>query len=215
MNPTCTLDPVTETPLHALLEGARRGDREALEELFGRLYPRVQRMVHGHLARDMRQGRPWLAARFSTGDVVQEVFRSVLQDLDAFSGSGEEALIGYIAMVVRNRLIDAIRFHEASRRDGRRGGSETAVWREPGQDEGPAAAAATAEEVRRLHEALEEFPERERLLLRARYEGTRSLRELAEQLGYSSESAARRAFHAAQARLALRLTTPGQGEGEA
>jgi len=212
MNGTRLALTVNETPLHLLLEGARQGDREALEELFERLYPRVQRMVHGHLARDMRQGRPWLASRFSTGDVVQEVFRSVLSDLDSFSGSGEDALIGYLAMVVRNRLIDAIRFHEASRRDGRRRGSETAAWRAPDQGEGPDAAAATAEEVRRLHEALAAFPEREQLLLRARYEGTVSLRELAEQLGYSSESAARRAFHAAQAKLAMRLSSPGGEE---
>jgi RNA polymerase sigma factor (sigma-70 family) len=213
MNGTLDLRTVTEIPLNALLDGAREGDRAALEALFERLYPRVQRMVHGHLARDMRQGRPWLAARFSTGDVVQEVFRSVLADMSAFAGDTEDALIGYLAMVVRNRLIDAIRFHEASRRDGRRSGSETAALGTPDAEDGPAAAAATAEEVRRLHDALAEFPERERLLLRARFEDTRSLRELADQLGYSSESAARRAFHAAQARLALRLSEPGEERG--
>jgi len=50
--------------------------------------------------------------------------------------------------------------------------------------------------------------------LRARLEGLASFRELAEQLGYGSESAARRAFFEAQARLVLRLRAPPSAGGE-
>ena len=62
-----------------------------------------------------------------------------------------------------------------------------------------------SERLERLHAALADFEPREQHLLRARLDGVASFRELAAQLGYGSDSAARRAFYDAQARLALRL----------
>ena len=64
----------------SLLARARQGDDAALDQLLERYYPVVQEMVHRSLSRDLRTKRPWLIARFSTGDVVQEVFRSVLTE---------------------------------------------------------------------------------------------------------------------------------------
>ena len=200
------IEPDPDGPdFHEQLAAARGGDQEALDALFQRFYPRVQRMVHHSLATDLRTNRPWLTARFSTGDVVQEVFRSVLKDLEVFEGRNEHAFVGYLAMIVRNRILDAIRFHEAARRDGRRGSVPAEDSRLPSGEDDPAEARATEEEMRRFHDAVGEFPERERLLLRARFEQAESVQNLAEQLGYTSPSAARRAFYAAQARLALML----------
>lgn len=103
-----TLDPVSvSTPFMALLEAAKRSDPEALDTLVRRFYPEVQRIVHHRLAKDMRQHRPWIAARFSTGDVVQQVFEGVLRDLGAFAGETEEAFVGYLAAVVRTRTRDS------------------------------------------------------------------------------------------------------------
>ncbi|MEM8710313.1 MAG: sigma-70 family RNA polymerase sigma factor [Planctomycetota bacterium] len=188
-----------------VLNAAKDGDQVAIGEIFELFYPRVKRLVHRSLATDLRNSRPWLTARFSTGDVVQEVFRSVLGDLESFGGSTERAFTGYLTMVVRNRIIDAIRFHEAERRDGRRGALPIAEEEHEGASDSPANAAANAEELDRFHEALKTFPEREQLLLRARFEETASFAELTEQLGYPSESTARRAYFAAQARLAVQL----------
>ncbi len=157
------------------------------------------------LATDLRNSRPWLQSRFSTGDVVQEVFRSVLTDLGAFAGTNEGAFAGYLAMIVRNRILDVIRFHEAARRDGRRGGVPVEETGLPSAEEDPQAAAASQEELMRFHNALQEFPERERLLIRARFEKSASFEELTERLGYSSVSVARRTFYAAQATLATQL----------
>lgn len=193
------------------LHAARAGDKTAQEDLFRAYYPQVERIVHRSLAKDMRSSRPWLHARFSTGDVVQEVFRSLLADLGAFAGEGEDAFVGYLAMVARNRIIDAIRFHEAARRDGR----STLPTPEEGplrsEQVGPATEVASNEELERFHELIESFPEREQLLLRARLEQGVRFRDLADQLGYSSPHSARRAFYAAQAQLVIRLR---QGESE-
>jgi RNA polymerase sigma factor (sigma-70 family) len=176
-----------------------------LESLSWRFYPAVEGLVHHRLASDLRQGRPWLAARFSTADVVQDVFEGVLRDLGVFAGETEESFIGYLAVVVRNRIIDAVRFHEAAQRDGRRMHSLAADFDTEGRERDPASALMTREGLERLHEALAEFTPREQHLLRARLDGLLSFRELALQLGYGSDSAARRAFYDAQARLALRL----------
>lgn len=188
----------------ATLGAAREGDAGALEALFTRFYPRVQRMVHAQLARDLRTSRPWLAARFSTGDIVQEVFRAALKDLAAFGGDNEGAFAGYLSILVRNRIVDAVRFHEAAARDGRQS-SEALEHVEPPVDasDQPVDALVTVEELKRLRSALASLPPREQLLVRARVEGTATFAELAEQLGYGSQTSARRAFYAAQARLVV------------
>lgn len=201
-----TSDPLGSTfPFKATLAAARAGDARALDALAQRFYPTVERIVHHRLATDLRTSRPWLTARFSTGDVVQEVFQGVLRDLGAFAGATEEAFTGYLAMVVRNRIIDAVRFHEADRRDGRRSFGTPDELDFEGGSADPAQTVATEEQVQRLFASFQHFAPREQLLLRARIEGVASFSELAAQLGYGSESAARRAFYAAQARLTLLL----------
>ena len=69
----------------------------------------------------------------------------------------------------------------------------------------PSRAAAGREYIARVLAALQEMEPRVQLLVRARLEDTASFTELARQLGYGSETAARRAFYAAQARLTLIL----------
>lgn len=202
-NPPIAVQP---TPFHDLIERARGGEDEAQDALFRQFYPVVQRLVHKSLARDLRLNRPWLSARFSTGDIVQEVFRSVLRDIPSFAGTNEGAMVGYLTIIVRNRIVDAMRFHEAERRDGRRGESGAEAELAASAHDDPAQLAARADEMRCMQRALLQLPEREQLLVRARFEGEESFQSLSLQLGYGSESAARRAFHAAQARLAIVLS---------
>lgn len=204
--PRVTLVPMVDAaPFLGTLERARQGDKEALEALAERFYPVVQELVHQRLASDLRRSRPWLSARFSTGDVVHSVFEGVLWDLGAFAGKTEEAFVGYLATVVRNRILDSLRFHQAAQRDGRAGRPLEEDFDVEGAEGDPAEAAEQAESVARLLVALREFEPRVQHLLRARLEGLASFRELAEQLGYGSESAARRAFFDAQARLSVLL----------
>jgi len=188
-----------------MLERARAGDRQVLEEFAQRFYPVVQRLVHQRLAVDLRRSQPWLSARFSTGDVVHSVFESVLWDLEAFGGQNEQAFVGYLATLVRNRVLDALRFHQAAQRDGRKSLPITGNFDLAGLEADPAELAVAAEDSARLIAAIAKFEPRVRHLLRARIEGLASFRELAEQLGYGSESSARRAFFEAQAHLTLEL----------
>lgn len=199
-----------ERPFLAVLSAAQAGDGASREELFRRFYPRVERIVHRSLSTDLRSSRPWLTARFSTGDVVQEVFRSLLTDLSGFLGRTEDDFVGYLAMVARNRLLDAIRYHEAARRDGRCTlGVEEGASLGVAEHDGPQTEVASNEETALFHEVLASMPEREQLLLRARIEQGARFQDLANQLGYGSVWAARRAFYAAQAQLAIRLRRRG------
>ncbi len=195
---------------NSLLKAAREDEKAALNQLFQRFYPTVQKMVHRRLAIELRAKRPWLLARFSTGDVVQEVFWSALRDLRSFSGNSEDAFAGYLAMIVRNRIVDSIRFHHAGQRDRRKAVDENEAELRVSDEGDPSDAMELGEEVVRYREALETFEERERLLLRARFEKTHSFDALAEALGYSSPYAARRAFFKAQAILTQRLASGPQ-----
>ena len=201
-------DPQPTPSFKDLLESARQGDSPSINAIFERFYPRVERMVHVSLNMDLRHGRPWLSSRFSTGDVVQDVFRSVVGDLSLFEGSTEDAFTGYLAMVVRNRILDSLRFHEAERRDGRRGAPELELERQVGEEGDPAQMAANADELRRMYELVGEFDPREQFLLRARFEGTASFAELTDMLGYPSVTTTRRAYFNAHALLAVRLGIP-------
>jgi RNA polymerase sigma factor (sigma-70 family) len=192
-------------PFRTTLQRAKQGDPAALDALSRRFYPAVERLVHHRLATDLRQGRPWLSARFSTADVVQDVFEGVLRDLGTFLGESEEAFTGYLLVVVRNRIVDAVRFHEAAQRDGRRMHALGDDYDGESRERDPASSVMASEGLDRLHAALAGFDAREQHLLRARLDGLASFKELAAQLGYGSDSAARRAYYDAQARLALRL----------
>lgn len=208
---------VSEWDFAVLLAAAQRGEEEPKDELFRRFYPRVQQIVHRALATDMRRKRPWLMARFSTGDVVQEVFRSLLMDLSGFKGESDEAFVGYLSMVVRNRLVDAVRYHEAALRDGRRCQGIDCSDDAASRAAGPATGAAMLDEMDLLNSIFDTLPESEQLLLRGRFEQEARFVDLAKALGYSSASAAKRVFYAAQAKLTIRMRkalADSSGEGK-
>ncbi|MCP5022762.1 MAG: sigma-70 family RNA polymerase sigma factor [bacterium] len=184
---------------------AKEGQAEALDLLFGALYGRVETLVHGSLARDMGSKRPWLSARFSTGDVVQEVFRSVLKDLGNFNGTTESSFIAYLTQVVRNRIIDIIRFHESDRRDGRRAQLDVECDELPHLTNGPATLSSIADGRRVYEHVITSFSTLEQRLLRGRLEQELEFKELSRELGYNSVSTVRRAFYCANSLFVIRL----------
>ena len=202
-------DPVAElpnnpdssaTPKAVIDVGA---DRAKLEELCQRHYQHVHDRVHRMLARDLRRGRPWLSALLSTGDVVHEVFLGVVRDFDRFRGESEQAFVAYLARLVRNRLIDSVRHHEASRRDHRLIERETSTLVDP--DMTPSTGLTHQEDAELVSRILGTFPERDRALLRGRLEDEESFPVLAKSLGYASADSARKAFASVQARMMARI----------
>jgi len=156
--------------------------------------------VHHAFATDIRYRRRWVAARFSTGDVVQSVFEGSAARTRRFRRNDGGSVVGYLSTVVPP---DPRRgaFHEAAQRDGRRAVSLEESNDGEGNELDPADAAISAEKTTRLLA----IPRGVRAA-RATSAGARawkgSLRSASSprQLGYGSESAARRSVLDAQAK---------------
>jgi len=200
--------------LSGILEAARRGDAGALDELCRRFQPRVTSLVHAQIQRRLRPQQHAVLKLLSTGDIVQDVFVEVLRNLDRFDGDNEAAFVGLLATLVEHRLVDQVRRSQAARRDVRRAADQGPLTAGVTAGAGsPAAAAAQAEQLAIYRAVLDGFPARERTLLSLRLEQQLEFEQLAQRLAYPSADAARKAFHAVQARLLLRLRQRGLDPG--
>jgi len=194
--------------LHACLARARH-DPQSRAKLVARFYPVVQEMVHRKLNSERRRGKPWMSAMFSTGDVVHDVFMRVLQGVESFDGD-EHDFEHYLAKTVTHRLLDAIRYHEAARRDGRRiSDLDERDGELRSDDTSPTAAAARHEEAEIVTEALRALTTKDQELLGLRLRQGATYREIADELGLPSADAARKATCLAEARLLVALRARG------
>ncbi len=189
------------------------GDAAARDELVEAFYPKVRARVHRQLEGDFRQRHRWILPLFSTRDVVQDVFASVVDELETTDFADEDAFIGYLSTIVRNRLLDAVRFHEAHKRDARRdvSGSDTAIARSHADERAatPQLAAQLAEQAALIRDVLTELPTRARALVTMRVVDEETFPSIAAKLGYASAETARQAFVEAQARLLVKLRARG------
>ncbi len=181
-------------------------------DLIERCLPQVRARVHRQLQGDFRARHPWMMAVFSTGDVVQDVLLAVARESAAMEFESEEEAVRYLSTVARNRLIDAVRHHEAARRDRRReapaGDAES-----PTRQRAPESIAGAAEQIGLLRVAMDELPPRHRALLDLRLVDGLPFPQIARDLGYSSAETARQAFVEAQAKLLLKLRARGVRPG--
>ena len=196
-----------------LVERAAGGDADARNELVHTFYPRVHATVHRQLETDFRKQHRWMLPLFSTRDVAQDVFVGVIDRLGGAEFPDEEAFVAYLCTMVRNRLLDAVRFHEANKRDARR---EVAVEPDRGapamadtRAEVPEIAAMLAEQAEILNAVLGSFTERQRACLTMRMSDGESFPAIAEALGFASAETARQAFLDYQAKLLVRLRARG------
>ncbi len=130
-----------------------------------------------------------LPSREEIDDAVQEVFVSLWEHAERYSPEfGEE--LTFVAMIARRRLIDRGRRMGNRRRLRERAEARIAASPDlPGvravtgaAPEDPTRAVADAEEVRRVREAMQQLPERQREVLELALATGASHAELAEQL---------------------------------
>lgn len=199
--------------LKDLLVAYAAGDDHARDLLLADLYPDVERRVHRALDRDFRPQNQWLIPLFSTGDIVQEVFLGVVRGLEGFAEKDPEELRAWIAKLVKNRIVDRLRFHGAQRRDARRQkkprderGDSVIL---PHDDPSPSMCASLEERAALFERAILELGERERQLWRLRFEDERSFEEVASEMSYANSESARAAFRSLRAKLLVRLRRLG------
>jgi RNA polymerase sigma-70 factor (subfamily 1) len=197
-----------------LVRRAQDGDQSALNQLFGRYYARVRRIVRVRLGAALR-------AQLDTSDAVQETFLAAVQGFDRFEMRDEGALVAWLAALAEQRLRDAARRQGAAKRDPghvvalvelRRGlESGEIVLEPPGSDDTPSQLVAQGEEGSIVEEELSQLPEAARDLLLLRNVAGASWETVAERCGYRTERAARFAHSKALVELGLRVRRRGVG----
>ena len=172
-----------------LLQRARLGDADALNELFARYLPSLRRWARGRLPR-------WTRDMRDTDDVVQETLVQTLKHIGDFQPRHEGALQAYLRQALVNRVRDEVR------RVSRHGMTSEI------QDEHAADAASPLEEaigqeaLSRYEAALARLRAEEREVIIARVELGQSYQQIAAGHHKASADAARMAVSRALVRLA-------------
>jgi RNA polymerase sigma-70 factor, ECF subfamily len=174
-----------------LLERARQGDQDALNELFKRNHGPLRRWARGRLPR-------WTRDLRDTEDLVQETLAQTLKHIDSFEHRHEGALQAYMRQALINRVRDEVR---RVNRYPAVGGLEQADQHAV-QSASPLEEAIGTQALERYEAALGRLRAEEREMIQARVEMQQSYQQIAAAFGKASADAARMAVSRALVRLA-------------
>jgi len=176
-----------------LVRRAHDGDQAAIDALFARYLPRLQRWAHGRLP-------AWARGSLDTHDLVQDTFMQVLQRLDQFEPRHEGAFQGYLRQALFNRVRDEIR------RATRRGPASELNDDKATADPSPLEQAIGQETLERYEAALARLREEDREAIILRIELGYPYSEIVTALGKPSVAAAHMAVSRALVRLAEEMS---------
>jgi RNA polymerase sigma-70 factor (ECF subfamily) len=171
-----------------LVERAKAGDEQALEQLIARVLPRIQRWAHGRLPRGAR-------SMLDTVDIVQDVLVSSVRHLENFEQRGPGAFVAYLRRGLVNRLEDERR--KLACRPVQSEMPNDVVAHEPT----PLQQVLKSERQARYEAALAELDDAEQAAIIGRFEWGYSYADLAIALGKPTDGAARAAVLRAVQRL--------------
>jgi RNA polymerase sigma-70 factor (ECF subfamily) len=202
----------------ALIERAKAGDRDALNDIFTRHRARLRRMVELRL--DWR-----LHARVDASDVIQDAYLEVATRLEEYLREPRLPLFLWLRLVVGERLSKLHRHHlGAQMRDA---GREVSLYRAAfpaassaalaaqllGKHTSPTEAAVRAERLLRLQAALNSLEPIDREVLSLRHFEELSRSEAALALGIEEAAAAKRYLRALKRLKDALADLPGGLEG--
>lgn len=185
-----------DDPTSDLLDRARAGDEEALNDLFVRHIPRLRRWATGRLPR-------WARDIADTTDLIQDTVLVTIRQLDSFEHRGDGALQAYLRQAVINRIRNELRKLAV------RGAPATLDTAVADTGTSPLDAAVAQQALERYDAALGRLKPEDREAIVSRLEFGLSYAELAEALGKPSANAARMTVVRALTRLAQEM----QGRG--
>jgi RNA polymerase sigma-70 factor, ECF subfamily len=190
-----------------LIERAKVGDCEALNELFSRHHGLMVELARRKIGPRLRQ-------KEDADDLAQTTFREATRDFSQYQYRGEGSFLRWLVQILQNKIRDKAEYYGASKRDVTRerpgeeriGDSEDLQrFDPPSPDLSVTQALAREEEFKILRSALDELsPDHRAAITLVFFEG-RSLREAGEQMGGRSEDAVRMLLRRAEAHL-LELT---------
>src|SRR5271165_1281350 len=201
-----------------LLERARAGDKEALNELIARHRARLRRMVELRIDRRLQ-------ARIDASDVLQEAYVDVVTRLDEYLREPSYPLFLWLRLIVGERLLKLHRHHLGTQM--RDAGLEVSLYRGAfpeassaalaaqllGKHTSPTQAAVRAERMIRLQEALNTLDAMDREVLSLRHFEELSRAETAAVLGIEESAAAKRYIRALKRLKDTLAGMPGGLEG--
>jgi RNA polymerase sigma factor (sigma-70 family) len=167
-----------------LARSAREGDRAALDLLVRRTYPGVVRA-----ARSLRGEHGGVRAHLETDDLAQSAYGDAMRVLPSFEERGAGSFRRWLLGILRNKVRRRLAFFRAGRRDARREAAVEAAGTVPSASPGPAETAIEAEDRRRLEDALNRLPERDRTIIVCRYHLDLPWKEVGARIGMGEEAA--------------------------
>ncbi len=197
-----------------LLDQARNGDAEAVEQLLARHRESVRRMI------DLRID-PAIVQRVDASDVVQEVLLEASKRLRDYLQKPVMPFHLWLRHIAKDHLIDAHRRHHLAQKRGvnreqplhRPGWADRSSMELAGQildqDLTPASAAIQAELQLRMNQAIQQLDDDDRDVILMRHYEQLANQEVAGALGLT-EAAASMRYLRAMRRLRDLLTPPGQ-----
>ena len=181
-----------------LLRKANRGDRDAMNRLFERLAPPLQRFARGRLP-------GWARGMIDTADLVQETLVSAYQVVQRGDAQDDGAIHAYLRTALKNRLIDELR------RVNRRPQLDEMDRSVAGDIASPLEQAIGAEALERYESALAKLKKADRDAVLARIELGLPYSEIATLLDRPSADAARMSVSRALVTLAGAMADDGSG----
>lgn len=157
-----------EGELHSPFEGAKRGNRQALEALLGACRPCLEASIAARIPASLRK-------RLDTQDVVQETFLRVVECLPDLEWRSEWAFLAWLQRTAENFIVSETRKQAVRERDD--------PPPRPSRSAVPPSKALRREErMDRLEAALDSLrPDDRQVLVLARIEGL-SVREIAQRM---------------------------------
>jgi RNA polymerase sigma-70 factor (ECF subfamily) len=175
-----------------LLQRAKTGDEQALNDLCARYLPRLTRWAHGRLPNAAR-------GAIDTHDLVQDTLAHVVRRLDTFEPRHEGAFQGYVREALLNRIRDA------ARKGQRRGIADPLDSGYQSAEPSPIEVAIGREALERYEAALQRLRPDDREAIIARIELGLSYPEVKAALGKPSVPATHMAVSRALVRLAQEM----------
>lgn len=190
-----------------LIERARSGEGQALNELFKRHHGLMVELARRKIGPRLRQ-------KEDADDLAQTTFREATRDIRQYQYRGEGSFLRWLVQILQNKIRDKAEYYGATKRDiGRERSGETKLgdsedlqrFDPPSQDLTVPQTLAREEEFQILRSALDELsPDHRKAITLVFFQGL-SLREAGEQMDGRSEDAVRMLLRRAESHL-LELT---------
>ena len=181
-----------------LLQRARAGSTEALNELYERCAGRLLAFIRLRLGRDLR-------SRLESRDILQATLLKSVEHIGDVQATDSRGLMAWLARIAEHEIRDRADYHHRQRRDAAREVliDEAAV--PPALTRSALSKLILSEEAERLETALDSLSENHRdVILLRKFEGL-SFAEIGRRLG-KSEDACRMLFARAMTALTLAMS---------